>query len=451
MLLVFIILTIVTLCVTIVCTYFLLNAENYRWHWTSFAAAGSTALYVFIYAIYFYFFKTNMSGFLQTCFYFGYMGLFCFAFFIMCGTVGYLGSSIFTKRIYRNIKLLALLDAVPSASSNLQYDQFVSSTETWEPALQWGILNDDNMELDYVNANKPVASTESQSKKRKKSSNPNRARDERRLQLIELNDEVAELQFTLIQLETIRNQRPKRNGDKSQPPPQDQVPPVWQEICSRQLGRRLEVERENFRLKKQHVPMTHSAMFDGGNGTERKFYDRRIIPFDMRATGDAWWENWQSFRGQGLRDADTEADEIVERYGLEMVDFKTNTSATAFGQQITQRHVESDRIVFVFHAYVEPFGYGNDRVDGVYILEQAYVLVQPENLPSSNKNNRFLTCISSCYVATPHYLDPKLKEDGKTAALINFLVSAMSTKMLGFSEMVENLLLDLVQPIAIGL
>jgi len=73
MLLVFLILTVVTLCVTIVCTYFLLNAENYRWHWTSFAAAGSTAIYVFIYAIYFYFFKTNMSGFLQTCFYFGYM------------------------------------------------------------------------------------------------------------------------------------------------------------------------------------------------------------------------------------------------------------------------------------------------------------------------------------------------------------------------------------------
>ncbi|GLE09581.1 hypothetical protein PINS_up021309 [Pythium insidiosum] len=105
MLLVFLILTVVTLCVTIVCTYFLLNSENYRWHWTSFAAAGSTAGYVFLYAIYFYFFKTNMSGFLQTCFYFGYMGLFCFAFFIMCGSIGYFGSSIFTKRIYRNIKV----------------------------------------------------------------------------------------------------------------------------------------------------------------------------------------------------------------------------------------------------------------------------------------------------------------------------------------------------------
>ena len=31
MLLVFVILAIVTVCVTIVCTYFLLNAEDYRW------------------------------------------------------------------------------------------------------------------------------------------------------------------------------------------------------------------------------------------------------------------------------------------------------------------------------------------------------------------------------------------------------------------------------------
>ncbi|RHY35284.1 hypothetical protein DYB32_000238 [Aphanomyces invadans] len=105
MLLVFVILTIVTLCVTIVSTYFLLNAENYHWHWTSFSAAGSTALYVFAYSVYFYFFKTSMSGFVQTSFYFGYMALFCFAFFIMCGTIGYFGSSIFTKRIYRNIKV----------------------------------------------------------------------------------------------------------------------------------------------------------------------------------------------------------------------------------------------------------------------------------------------------------------------------------------------------------
>jgi transmembrane 9 superfamily protein 3 len=43
MLLVYIILTIVTVCVTIVVTYFLLNNEDYRWPWTSFCASASTA------------------------------------------------------------------------------------------------------------------------------------------------------------------------------------------------------------------------------------------------------------------------------------------------------------------------------------------------------------------------------------------------------------------------
>ncbi|KAK4391260.1 Transmembrane 9 superfamily member 1 [Sesamum angolense] len=68
MLLVFVILIIVTVCVTIVGTYFLLNAENYQWQWTSFFSAASTALYVYLYSIYYYHVKTKMSGFFQTAF-----------------------------------------------------------------------------------------------------------------------------------------------------------------------------------------------------------------------------------------------------------------------------------------------------------------------------------------------------------------------------------------------
>jgi hypothetical protein len=38
-----IILIIVTTCVTIVGSYFLLNAENYHWQWTAFLSGASTA------------------------------------------------------------------------------------------------------------------------------------------------------------------------------------------------------------------------------------------------------------------------------------------------------------------------------------------------------------------------------------------------------------------------
>ena len=136
MLLVFLILIIVTVCVTIVGTYFLLNAENYHWQWTSFFSAASTAVYVYLYSIYYYHVKTKMSGFFQTSFYFGYTLMFCLGLGILCGellplwslqevvpqffplfdhwtndiplknsgAVGYLGSTLFVRRIYRNIK-----------------------------------------------------------------------------------------------------------------------------------------------------------------------------------------------------------------------------------------------------------------------------------------------------------------------------------------------------------
>lgn len=85
MLLVFLILIIVTVCVTIVGTYFLLNAENYYWQWTSFFSAASTAIYVYLYSIYYYHVKTKMSGFFQTSFYFGYTAMFCLGLGILCG------------------------------------------------------------------------------------------------------------------------------------------------------------------------------------------------------------------------------------------------------------------------------------------------------------------------------------------------------------------------------
>ncbi|GBM44965.1 Transmembrane 9 superfamily member 3 [Araneus ventricosus] len=105
MLLVFIILAIVTVCVTIVCTYFLLNAEDYRWQWTSFLSGASTAGYVYMYSFYYYFFKTKMYGLFQTAFYFGYMALFSVALGILCGTFGYVGTSIFVRKIYSTVKI----------------------------------------------------------------------------------------------------------------------------------------------------------------------------------------------------------------------------------------------------------------------------------------------------------------------------------------------------------
>lgn len=60
--------------------------------------------YVALYSVHYFFKKTKMTGFFQTSFYFGYTAIFCLGLGIMCGALGYLGSSVFVRRIYRNIK-----------------------------------------------------------------------------------------------------------------------------------------------------------------------------------------------------------------------------------------------------------------------------------------------------------------------------------------------------------
>ena len=99
------ILTIVVGLTSIIVVYFCLNAENYLWQWTAFASGASTAGYVFLYGIYYFVFKTQMHGFLQTCFYFGYMALISINLGLLCGTLGHFAASRFVRAIFQNVKV----------------------------------------------------------------------------------------------------------------------------------------------------------------------------------------------------------------------------------------------------------------------------------------------------------------------------------------------------------
>ncbi|CAF1000755.1 unnamed protein product [Rotaria magnacalcarata] len=102
---VFIILLSVTACISIALTYFQLAAEDYRWWWQSIVTSGSTGLFVFLYAVFFYFNRSKMRGALQTLQFFGYTSIACYVFFLMLGTVGFFSSLRFIRYIYVNIKM----------------------------------------------------------------------------------------------------------------------------------------------------------------------------------------------------------------------------------------------------------------------------------------------------------------------------------------------------------
>jgi len=104
LLLVFLILCITCAEISMVLVYFQLCAEDYTWWWRSFLAAGSTAIYVFLYSA-IYFIKLESNLIITYFLYFGYMTVICIGIFLVTGTVGFMSALWFCKQIFSSIKI----------------------------------------------------------------------------------------------------------------------------------------------------------------------------------------------------------------------------------------------------------------------------------------------------------------------------------------------------------
>ena len=74
--------------VTVVLIYFQLCNEDYHWWWRAYLTPGSSALYLYLYSIVYFFSKLQMVKFVSGLLFFGYMFLVCVAFFVLTGTIG---------------------------------------------------------------------------------------------------------------------------------------------------------------------------------------------------------------------------------------------------------------------------------------------------------------------------------------------------------------------------
>jgi len=90
--------------VTIVTIYISLCNENYNWWWHSFFVGGGSAVWVFLYCIWYYFMKLHVTGFVSSMLFFAYSGIACVVYGLLCGTVGFLTAYTFVRRIYGAIK-----------------------------------------------------------------------------------------------------------------------------------------------------------------------------------------------------------------------------------------------------------------------------------------------------------------------------------------------------------
>ncbi|PTN15520.1 Emp70p [Saccharomyces cerevisiae] len=100
----FLLLTLTSSLVTILITYHSLCLENWKWQWRGFIIGGAgCALYVFIHSILFTKFK--LGGFTTIVLYVGYSSVISLLCCLVTGSIGFISSMLFVRKIYSSIKV----------------------------------------------------------------------------------------------------------------------------------------------------------------------------------------------------------------------------------------------------------------------------------------------------------------------------------------------------------
>ncbi|ORY63164.1 putative multispanning membrane protein [Pseudomassariella vexata] len=95
--------------VTVVTVYIQLCSENYHWWWQSFFVGGGSAVWVFLYCVWYYFVKLHISGFVSSMLFFSYSFMACCVYGLLTGTVGFLTAYAFVRRIYGYVYCLSFI------------------------------------------------------------------------------------------------------------------------------------------------------------------------------------------------------------------------------------------------------------------------------------------------------------------------------------------------------
>ena len=100
----FVLLMVVTSFVTIAMTYFQLAGEDWQWWWRSMMSGGSVSLFIYAYCFFFHINHSEMQGFLQLSYFYGYSAILSYAAFLIFGFVGFLSTFAFIRYLYSQVK-----------------------------------------------------------------------------------------------------------------------------------------------------------------------------------------------------------------------------------------------------------------------------------------------------------------------------------------------------------
>lgn len=101
----FLVTALTTATVSVLFTYFQLCAEEWRWHWRAFHVGGGSALWLFLYGLFYWGTRLSLPGLANKVLYLSYLGILCLLDFVLFGAVGYVASYVAISRMYKRVRI----------------------------------------------------------------------------------------------------------------------------------------------------------------------------------------------------------------------------------------------------------------------------------------------------------------------------------------------------------
>ncbi|KAF9268906.1 Nonaspanin [Marasmius fiardii PR-910] len=99
------VMAVTTATVSILFTYFMLCAEEYRWHWRSFLIGGGNAFWLLAYGLFYWASRLSLDSFSSVALYLGYLFILTLLDFLATGTIGFLASYWAVRKLYSAIRI----------------------------------------------------------------------------------------------------------------------------------------------------------------------------------------------------------------------------------------------------------------------------------------------------------------------------------------------------------
>ncbi|KAG6962896.1 hypothetical protein JG687_00006866 [Phytophthora cactorum] len=314
-----------------------------------------------------------------------------------------------------------------TVDQTLSADEAPNEAATVQPPVANGLETSPNGAPDYDHLSTDVVPANTAAENARKRmlrkagvyGDPNRARNERKLEIAYLREKMGQLEKELQTLQ----ERPDHTISERQ----DEVDAV---LAGNGLAE-MEMTQQDLHMR------------EGVDGMYLEVFSNKVMPFSLHATGEATWNYFkgsEKHRGNLYAKAAQSLDTpytIIEHFSKEL--FAGNSCTDVRVKQIIRRYVEADREVVVWVATITPIEIKRKAFTGLTSHHRNYAVIKRAKASTPERELSLLQLVAHVTLDTE---EGTIYDPMYIRALTDFLLSNAAGNIKADQELIENVLMD---------